>query len=164
MKIQNMFVILSALLMGTIVSYGQTKLQKQAEIQTVEFCELTSNPEKYINKIIRTEASYIVWWESSFLYGENCVDEAHKIHNAADCDENDGKCLRAFTLQWKKLGPQMRSKTTEIQTTSRVKAVFVGRLVGPGEYGHLSSFRYEFRIQQIEKVTAISNSVSWEGL
>lgn len=164
MKIQNVHLILLVLLTGAFVAYGQSNRPKSSAIQTVQFCELTTNPEKYVNKIVRTEASYIVWWESSYLYGENCIDDMHKIHNAADCDENDEKCLQTFSRQWKKLTPHMRSKVTKIQTTSRVKAFLVGRLVGSGEYGHLSSFQYEFRIRKVEKVTPIPKSVSWKGL
>jgi len=144
--------------------FSQTKNQEQSEFQTVSFCELTTNPEKYADKVIRTEASYIVWWESSFLYSEACIDDKHKIHNEADCDETDEKCLKDFSAEWKKLEPYMRSKKSKYQTTSRVKAVFVGRFVGPGTFGHLSSFEYEFRIQKVEKVTAIPKSVSWKGL
>lgn len=144
--------------------FSQAKNQEQSEIPTVSFCELTNNPEKYADKIIRTEESYIVWWESSYLYSETCIDNKQKIHNVTDCEATDEKCLKDFSAEWKKLEPYMRSKKSKYQTTFRVKAVFVGRFVGPGTYGHLGSFEYEFRVQKVEKVTAIPKSVSWNGL
>ncbi len=144
--------------------FSQTKKQKESEIPTVSFCELMTNPEKYTDKVIRTEASYIVWWESSYLYSDACIDAEHKAHNESDCDENDKKCLKDFSAEWKKLEPYIRSKKNDNDGVSRVKAIFVGRLVGPDTYGHLGSFKYEFRIQKVGKVTAIPKSATWKGL
>jgi len=145
-------------------AFAQSKRKGSSRIPTVGFCDLTSHPEKYLDKLVRTEASYIVWWESSYLYSDACKDAAHKIHNAADCSPDDRRCERRFSLEWKKLEPHMRSKQSDIQTTERVKAVFIGRLVGPGEYGHLSSFAYEFRIAAVESAQPIPKGVSWKGL
>jgi hypothetical protein len=143
---------------------GQTRGNNSSPIPTVAFCELTSHPEKYTEKLIRTEANYIVWWESSYLYGDRCIDADHKVHNNWDCTEDDTACQKRFSAQWKKLEPYVRSKRSRIQTTSRVKAVLIGRLVGPGAYGHLSGFEYEFRISRVEKATSIPRRVSWKGL
>jgi hypothetical protein len=119
-------------------------------IPTVRFCELTTHPEKYLNKLVRTEASFVVWWESSYLYSESCNDNDHQLSNVPDCSDTDKKCLKRFSLQWNKLERHMRSTKSG---TSRVKAVFVGRLVGPGEFGHLGGFKYEFRIRSVERVS-----------
>ena len=144
--------------------YSQSKNQKRGSIPTVGFCELTSHPEKYAGRLVRTESSYIVWWESSYLYSESCIDAEHKIQDAPDCPDNDEKCLSQFSMEWKKLEPYMRSKQTNIQETYRVNAVFIGRLVGPGAYGHLDGFSYEFRIRSVVKAQSIPKSVSWKGL
>ena len=161
--------IIKALLLitGTVVmtfgTLGQN-MDNSSSIPMVRFCELTSNPERYVGKVIRTEANYIVWWESSYLYGDRCIDNEHKIHNNWDCADNDKECQSKFQVEWRKLEPFMRSKESSIQETSRVKAVFVGRLVGPGRFGPVEGFRYEFRILRIGKITAIPDSVSWKGL
>jgi len=141
---------------------GQTRKNNAPSIPTVRFCELTSHPKKYINKLVRTEANYIVWWESSYLYGDGCIDDDHKIHNGLDCRVDDEDCHERFSVEWKKLEPFMDLSPDGM--TSRVKAVFIGRLVGPGGYGHLDGFKYEFRIQRVEKVTAIPRRVSWKKL
>src|SRR4030095_10683584 len=157
------FLLMTAIVAMTSGTLGQNRVTS-ASIPMVKFCELTSNPEKYVDKLIRTEANYIVWWESSYLYGDQCIDDDHKIHNNWDCNGNDKECQSKFQIEWQKLEPFMRSKKSSIQETSRVKAVFVGQLVGPGRYGHLDGFRYEFRIMRVERITAIPDSVSWKGL
>ena len=155
---------LLATLAITISAHAQHKLRLSSPLKRVAFCELTTHPEKYVNKRIQTEANYIVWWESSYLYGDSCKDDDHKIHDNSDCTDNDKDCQKRFSLEWQKLEPYMRSERSQVQDTSRVKAVFVGRLVGPASYGHLDSFRYEFRIKSVGKVTAIPRDVSWEDL
>ena len=144
--------------------HAQQKSKHSSSIPKVGFCELTSHPERYANKVIRTEANYIVWWEGSYLYSDRCKDDDHKIHNNWDCSDNDQECQQRFSVEWQKLDPHMRSKRSDVNETSRVKAVFVGRLVGPGAYGHLDGFRYEFRITSVEKVSAIPHHVSWKDL
>lgn len=154
------FLLMTAIVVMTIATQGQNRTISR--IPTVAFCELTSHPEKYVNKLVRTEANYIVWWESSYLYGDRCIDDDHKISNSSDCAEDDQECENKFGIEWKKLEPFMRSKKGS--DTQRVKAVFTGRLEGPGRYGHLDGFQYEFRIVSIGKVKAIPDSVSWKGL
>ena len=141
---------------------GQTR-KGSSPIPTVPFCELTSHPERYTNKLVRTEANNIVWPESSYLYGDRCIDAEHRIHDNWDCAGDDTACQERFFVELGKLARYARSKPSPI-TTVRVKAVFIGRLVGPGAYGHLDSFRYEFRITRVERVNAIPRRVSWKGL
>lgn len=112
---------------------------------------------------MRTEANNIVWRESSYLYGDRCIDADHKIHDNWDCTGDDTGCQERFFLELRKLARHVRAKPSPIPTL-RVKAVFIGRLVGPGGYGYLNSFRYEFRITRVGRVMAIPRRVSWKGL
>ena len=154
----KVFLLMTAIVLLTIEIHAQTK----TSIPTVAFCELTSHPEKYLNKLVRTEASYIVWWESWYLYGDQCIDDDHKISSSSHCAGDDKECQSKFELEWKKLEPFMRSQKSS--DAMRVKAVFTGRLEGPGRYGHLDGFKYEFRIVSVGKVKAIPDRVSWKGL
>jgi hypothetical protein len=133
-----------------VAAAAPNKPKPSSRIPTVKFCELTTRPEKYLNKLVRTEASFVVWWESSYLYSDSCKGKDHELSNAPDCSDTDKKCLNRFSLEWKKLDRHIRSQKNG---ASRVKAVFVGRLVGPGEFGHLGSFKYEFRIRSVERVS-----------
>jgi hypothetical protein len=160
LRISNFYLL--AFLFAFTNAEAQTVRRNASKVPTVAFCELTSNPEKYVGKIVRTQANYTVWWESSYLYGDRCRDAEHAVHNHRDCSDNDAACEKRFFGQWKKLDPYMRSKTSPIQTVYRVNAVFIGRLVGPGEFGHLSGFKYEFRIRRVGKVRAIPRRVPWK--
>jgi len=131
------FLLITVIVVLTIAAHGQNRTA--SSIHTVAFCELTSHPEKYVNKLIRTEANYIVWWESSYLYGDRCIDDDHKISNSSDCADDNQECQNKIGMEWKKLEPFMR--TRKGSDTQRVKAVFTGRLAGPGRYGHLDGFQ-----------------------
>lgn len=150
---------LAIILTIVVVVPARNKPRPMVKIPTVRFCELTTHPERYLNKLVRTKASHLSWWESSYLYSESCKDGDHKVSNAPDCPEDDEACLKRFSLQWKKLKPYLRVKQNSTHTTRRVKAVFTGRLLGPGEFGHLGSFKYEFRIRTVERVVPIPKSV-----
>ncbi|MDQ2975254.1 MAG: hypothetical protein M3R69_07570 [Acidobacteriota bacterium] len=143
---------LAIIVVAVVSAPAQNKPTPSSIIPTVRFCELTTHPEKYLNKLVRTEASFVVWWESSYFYSDSCKGNDHELSSAPDCSDTDKKCLTLFSLQWKKLDRHMRSQKGG---TSRVKAVFIGRLVGPGEFGHLGSFKYEFRIRSVERVSPI---------
>ena len=134
-----------------------------ADIPTVSFCKLAETPEIYVNKLVRIEANYIVWWESSYLYGDSCSNDEHKIHNAIDCASEDEKCTKTFAKEWDKLTPYMRDSGRRYKTLTayRVKAVFTGRLIGPGGFGHLNSFRYALRIRSVDKASSIPKNAPW---
>lgn len=135
---------------------------------TTDFCELAKHPKKYVDKLVRVEVNYIGWWESSYLYGDACNENKYKIHNALDCP-GDGMCLdctpgddtckKKYHEVWGALAPYFRSDKDKF--TSRVRAVLIGRLIGPGHFGHLGGFEYEFRIRSVEKGMAIPDSVPW---
>src|SRR5260370_230985 len=169
-----------ALLIGLLaggIANGQTQkgqnLRKATEeIQTVEFCDLVRHPKPYANRVVRVQLNYIGWWESSYLYSDSCNDEKHKIHNALDCP-GDGQCLdcqrgdntckEMYEKIWGALGPSMRSSGDRYKfvTAYRVSAVVIGHLIGPGRYGHLGGFRYEFRIKEVEKASSIADNMPW---
>ena len=167
-------VLAFSLVAATILTFAQSKKPQVVpssgteDLSTVDFCELAKHPKGYVNKVVRSEMNYIGWWESSYLYGEACNEDKYKIHNALDCP-GDGMCLdctpgddtckKRYEEVWTALAPYLRSDKEGF--ASRVRAVVVGRLIGPGHYGHLGGFRYEFRIRKVEKGRAIPDSVPW---
>jgi hypothetical protein len=171
---------LVALLWGVLacgLTYGQAQKPRSApdsavEVPTVDFCELTKRPKRYVNKVVRVRANYIGWWESSYLYSDSCNQAKYKIHNALDCPGDgvcldctpgDNTCKELYEEVWGALAPHMRGSGKRYETFAahRVSAVFIGHLIGPGGYGHLNGFRYEFRIKSVEQPTAIPDSAPW---
>jgi len=172
MRIQFLTLAL-AILSVTAVAFAQSQKQTvkpppSEEIRSVDFCEMAKRPKDYVNKLIRVEVNYIGWWESSYLYGDSCNEDKYKIHNALDCP-GDGMCLdctpgddtckQKYEEVWGALASYFRSDKDKF--ASRVRGILVGRLIGPGHFGHMSGFRYEFRIRNVEKGIAIPESAPW---
>ena len=137
-----------------------------ATIPTVDFCELAKHSKNYVNQVVSVEVNYVGWWESSYLYGDACNVRPFKIHNGLDCPgkracaicvPDNETCVNRSEEIWKAFTPYMR----KLAGVSRVKGLVVGRLVGPGRYGHLGSFKYEFQIRKVEKASEIPDSVPW---
>jgi hypothetical protein len=139
-------------------SVGQTPKAKSPtptpeSIPTVDFCDLTAHPKRYSRKLVRIKATYVWWWESSYLYSSECETDDKKIHNGLDCS-GDAKCERLskevydhFKYERENvIGPAYRSVVT-----------LVGRLVGPNKrgFGHLNSFKFEFRIREVESASKV---------
>ena len=152
---------LVALAASTTNSRQQISGSKPAtkKIPTASFCDLTNHPKRYLNRVVRVRASYIAWWESSYLYSDSCRDDKHKIHDAPDCQESDDECRKRTDSIWAALSPKMRPDKNNF--AQRVSAVFIGKLNGPGAFGHLGAFRYEFRIVRVEKAESIPDNVPW---
>src|SRR5258705_12955141 len=83
--------LLSVFLSGSAPGAQKASVSRSKEIATVEFCDLTKHPERYLNKLVRLKANYIVWWESSYLYSDSCRKGEHSIHDALDCS-GGGSC------------------------------------------------------------------------
>lgn len=134
-----------------------------AKPEKVNFCDLMKAPERYVDQLVQTEASYISWWESEYLYSERCVKDDLKIWPTSDCDESDEKCLQASSSEWKKLNGFM-SKADGPAGASRVRGVFVGRIQGPDSFGHLGWSKWAFRVRTISNPSRIDKKVPWDGL
>lgn len=156
-------VLLAGVQPNTAVANQAKKKQRTkatVKLPTVSFCDLTDHPERYLNRVVRVRASYIAWWESSYLYSDSCRDDEHKIHDATDCENpSDKECWKRADKIRSALSPKMRPDKDNF--AQRVSAVFVGRLKGPGAFGHLGAFRYEFRIMRVEKAELIHESAPW---
>jgi hypothetical protein len=149
---QIMFVLLV-----TLVASSSAQPQKfptaSRLASTVDFCDLTIHPKLYVGKLIRVNATYIWWWESSYLYNSQCETDEKKIHNGLDCS-GDTECERLSKevydhFQYERenvIGPAYRSHVT-----------LVGRLVGPSKrgFGHLNHFKFEFRIREVESASPV---------
>ncbi len=125
----------------------------QQTIPSVSLCDLTLEPERYDNRLVRLRCSYIVWWESSFLY-----DLA--------CDSPDCYISPEF------LAPDCPAREASLQSTlrpdskdfaRRAELLVVGRFHddnGVG-YGHLGTMRFMIEVVCVEQANPIPDSVPW---
>jgi hypothetical protein len=132
--------------------------EKSESIQTVNFCDLTAHPKLYIGKPVRVKATFIWWWESSYLYDSSCETNDKKIHNGLDCS-GDADCER---LSKDVYGNFRKSEIPNtIGPAYRSDVTIVGRLVGPRKsgFGHLGSFKFEFRIRTVESASPVARAL-----
>lgn len=141
---------------------GATQKKNQNHIPTVSLCDLTEHYEKYVGKVVRINASYVSWWESSYIYDLKCEDAAHKIHDAIDCSDEQscqklGKEIYGFINQYQRPDKNNHAR--------RAFVTLVGKLEGPSEngYGHLGSFRFEFRIKKAEKASPMPSHFPYKN-
>ena len=159
MRIRKIIISLSLAPLLCVSVFSQTPESKSlpptlGSIPTVDFCDLTVHPKLYVGKLVRVKATFIWWWESSYLYDSQCETSQKKIHNGLDCSggaecERLGKEVYDYFREAEiphTIGPAYRSDLT-----------IIGRLVGPKKpgFGHLNSFRFEFRIRKVELASPV---------
>jgi len=129
------------------------------QIPTVPFCDLTEHPEKYAGQVVRIQASYVSWWESSYLYNLGCDNEKHEIHNGLACSE-EKECLELFKRIYGHIEKYQRPD--QKTSASRAYVTVIGRLEGPSEvgYGHLNTFKFEFKIMSVESASPMPSKLS----
>jgi hypothetical protein len=129
----------------------------EQEIPTVKHCDLVNYPERYDQKIVRTQTSYFGTFDSAFLYDLTCNDKEHYTLPALDC-QTDESCKPMQDIFNKNLEGDPFSG-------ERVELIIVGRFKGPDKsgrrYGGQREFRFRFEIQRIEKAIPIPEKTPW---
>ena len=129
--------------------------QGSRQVETVSFCELTSHPERYANKLIKTSAIFLthfpdVW----FMYDQNCSDKSNRVTDYLNC-KSDAECdrLRKLTsLNRDGDGEKWRNKMVVIGELH-----IVNRQTGSGD----SMRVLKFAISDIESVSRVPTEVAW---
>ena len=110
--------------------------------ETVTFCDLVRNPEKYSGKEVTIRATYRFGFEWSYLYCLGCADQGRAwLEFPSDYDDLDKTSQRALKRLPKDAG------IADIT----VRGVFVG----PGSYGHLGGYRYKFIIREVRNTVVL---------
>jgi hypothetical protein len=159
MRIRKHFLAFAPLVCLSLLSQtpATKTLSTAAEIETVDFCDLTVHPKLYVGKLVRVKASYVWWWESSYLYNTQCKTDQREIHNGLDCS-GDLECQRLskeiYDYFDKSEVPHVLGFVYKSDVT------IVGRLAGPKRsgFGHLGSFKFEFRIRKVESASPVVRS------
>ena len=130
-----------------------------AAIEDVDFCDLTINPKLHAGKLVRVKGSIFSWWESSYLYNVKCETKDQKIHDGLDCS---GK-KECASLGKKVYGVINKNQLADKNEYAfRAYVTLIGRLSEPNEigFGHLNSFKFEFRIKKVESSIANASRYS----
>jgi hypothetical protein len=157
-----LFLIVS-LSLSSLASGQRRKKDSRAKIgdvPTVDFCDLTVRPERYVGKLVRVKASLVSWWESSYLYNVKCESSERKIHDALDCS-GDAECEELGKHVHQVINRQQRPDKDEY--AFRAYVTLVGKLVGPSEmgFGHLNWAKFEFRIRKVEAAAPMPSDIPY---
>ncbi len=132
------------------------------KIPPINFCDLTVHPERYVGKLVRVKASIVSWWESSYLYHVRCETAEKKIHNGLDCSGEE-ECQRIGKEAYGYI--ERRQQPDSDNYAFRAYVTLIGRLEGPSEvgYGHLNSFKFEFKIRQVETASPMPSKIPYRN-
>jgi hypothetical protein len=154
--------VVSFLIPSLVVGQGQKKSTRAefAGVPTADFCDLTVHPERYVGKLVRVGASYVSWWESSYLYNVRCESDERKVHDALDCAGGRG-CERLGGRVYGLINRRQRPDKNDY--AFRAYVTLVGRLVGPSEvgFGHLNWAKYEFKIRKVEAAAPMPSDIPY---
>lgn len=107
-------------------------------LPSLSYCELIKSPELYAGKLIRLRASWRFGFETSALYDKDCPPHSQSWFEFAD---------------EKALCPQTKAKQGLIgRNDKEAEITVVGRLYGPGRYGHLSAYEFKFECVCLKEV------------
>jgi hypothetical protein len=158
MRTARIIIFVGMLALGCISLFAQSPNSKPTSqisdsIPTVDFCDLTVHPKLYVGKLVRVNATFIWWWESSYLYNSRCETDQKKIHDGLDCSR-DAECER---LSKEVYDHFKHERENVIGPAYRSDVTIGGRLVGPRKsgFGHLGSFKFEFKIRNVESASPV---------
>ena len=115
-------------------------------IPTLSYCDLIKSHGRYEGTPVRLKASWTFGFETSFLNGKDCSEQA--------------KAWVEFVEDKDACSQSKKNRNTVGQNDKEADVTVVGRLFGPGRYGHLSAYEYKFVVTCLEnlKVTDSGNT------
>jgi hypothetical protein len=109
------------------------------------YCVLLESPKRYAGKLVRLRASWRFGFETSLLYDKGCSQQSHTWLEFAD---------------EKALCPQTKEKQSLLSRSDKeAEITVVGRLYGPGRYGHLGDYQFKFVVVCLEKIKVTASEM-----
>ena len=115
-------------------------------IPSLSYCDLLKSHSRYNGKLARIKAAWQFGFETSFLSGSECLGQPKAWLEFAD---DKDACPQS---KENRNAPGRNDKEADVTV--------VGKLYGPGKYGHLGAYEYKFVVTCMEeiKVTASDNT------
>ena len=160
MKIKiHIFLVLSLLVSS--FACNSTKLPLADEVNTptlkqqqIRFCDLLNNSETFDNKKLKTTAILLIGFEKAFLYDPECVNSKKivwfEIEDKTLSDKLD-RYLQPDSVEYRSKGV--------IRLKVELSGLFYAKK--PIGYGHLNSFDYLFKIEEINNISDVSTDVPY---
>lgn len=130
-----------------LLATQQNVTKNHEQVLDVSYCDLVKEPSKYHGKLIRTNAIFWAFMDSSTLYDLECNEKGYRVNPRLDCDTEDACTNLQDKLSLVSPGDIIKSC---------LNVVVIGVFYGPGDsdkrYGREMAFRFELAIRQIEQV------------
>lgn len=107
-------------------------------IPSLGYCVLLERSNIHIGKLVRLNASWQFGFETTFLHARECSQQPGAWLEFADEKE---LCPAA---RKNRDAPGPHDKEADVTV--------IGRLIGPGRYGHLGAYQYKFVVTCLQKI------------
>ena len=107
-------------------------------ISSLSYCELIKSPGRYEGKLIRIKASWQFGFENTFLHDKACPERPQAWLEFVDDKQACPKSKE------NRDAPGKHDKGADVTV--------VGRLYGPGRYGHLGAYEFKFVVTCMEEI------------
>jgi hypothetical protein len=121
---------------------GNSSAQKV--IPSVAFCALLKSSKRYAGKLVRTQARWQFGFENTSLSDKHCPQQPTWLEFVDDqtaCPES------------------AKNRNTPEPSDKEAEVTVVGRLYGPGRFGHLGDYPYKFVVVCMEKIKVTGSSI-----
>ena len=124
---------------------SRSNASDKKSIPSLSYCDLLKSHSRYDGKLVRVKASWQFGFETSLLQDPECLKQPKAWLEFVDDNE---ACLQS---KENRNAPGKQDREADVTV--------VGRLYGPGRYGHLGAYKYKFVAVCMEKikVTASDN-------
>ena len=112
-------------------------------IPSLSYCALVKSPKLYAGKLVRIKAIWQFGFETTFLQSRDCSEQPQAWLEFAD-----EKALCPETKE---------NRNAPGQSDKEADVTAVGRLYGPGRYGHLGDFQFKFVVVCLENIKVASS-------
>jgi len=130
---------------GQDPSKAGSLLPQEAIVQTNAFCELVKNPELYSGKDVTIRAKYLLGFEWSVLYSEECPGHMIWVESHGLDNTSEQTLKRAYDAA----GP-----TYSLPAYLTVQGTFVSG----GHYGHLGGYSYQIVAHKVFSLLKIASA------
>lgn len=114
-------------------------------IPSLRYCVLLEHPSGHIGKLVRLNAAWQFGFETTFLHDRECPGQPGAWLEFAD---------------EKELCPETKkNRSAPGQSDKEADVTVVGRLYGPGRYGHLGDYQFKFVVTCLEKIKVTSSDL-----
>lgn len=109
----------------------------------LSYCGLLKTPNRYAGKLVRVNASWQFGFETTSLYDPKCPRQPKAWLEFADD---------------KDVCPETKeNRSAPGKSDKEADVTVVGRLYGPGRYGHLGDYQFKFVVVCMEKIKVTSS-------